>query len=245
MAVTAEKILALAKAQVGVKESPAGSNKVKYNTAYYGKTVSGKAYPWCCVFIWWLFDQLKANDLFYGGKKTASCTTLMDYAKQNGLFVNKDYKPGDLIFFNWDGAKSYANHIGICVEATSGAVVCIEGNTSLTNQDNGGCVMERKRYLTKVVGAYRPKYSKSVKVTSSIGKKTETVSVSAPVLKQGAKGDSVKALQILLNGYGFSCGSVDGSFGPATLAAVIKFQKANGLDDDGSVGPKTWAKLLG
>ena len=241
---TVNQILTLAKEQVGVRESPAGSNKVKYNTAYYGKAVSGSAYPWCCVFIWWLFDQLKANDLFFGGKKTASCTTLMDYAKKNGLFVTKDYKPGDLIFFNWDGVKSYANHIGICVEATSGAVICIEGNTSLTNQDNGGNVMERKRYLTKVVGAYRPKYAAASKATTG-RKGAENVTISVSVLKQGAKGDAVKALQILLNGYGFSCGSVDGSFGPATLAAVKAYQKANGLTVDGSVGPATWTKLLG
>lgn len=241
--VTANQVLALAKKQLGVKENPAGSNIVKYNTAYYGKTVSGSAYPWCCVFIWWLFDQLKANSLFFGGKKTASCTTLMDYAKKNGLFVTKDYKPGDLIFFNWDGAKSYANHIGICIEVSGGAVICIEGNTSLTNQDNGGNVMERKRYLTKVVGAYRPKYSAAVTYTAK--KEAEKVNVSVPVLKQGAKGDSVKPLQMLLNGYGFNCGDVDGSFGPKTLAAVKAFQKAKGLSVDGSVGPATWAKLIG
>ena len=241
---TANQIIALAKQQVGVKENPPGSNKVKYNTAYYGRAVSGAAYPWCCVLMWWLFDKLKANALFYGGNKTASCTALMDYAKKNGLFVTKDFKPGDLIFFNWDGAKSYANHIGICTEATSGAVVCVEGNTSLTNNDNGGAVMERKRYLTVVVGAYRPKYAKEAKVTISL-KGAEKVNVSVPVLKQGAKNDSVKALQILLNGYGYSCGSVDGSFGPKTLSAVKAYQAANKLTVDGSVGPATWGKLLG
>ena len=39
---TAEKILEAARGELGVKESPAGSNRVKYNTAYYDKEVSGK-----------------------------------------------------------------------------------------------------------------------------------------------------------------------------------------------------------
>lgn len=67
------------------------------------------------------------------------------------------------------------------------------------------------------------------------------------VLKKGAKGDAVKALQTLLIGYGYSCGEagVDGSFGPSTDKAVRAYQKAQGLKDDGSVGPATWSKLLG
>jgi peptidoglycan hydrolase-like protein with peptidoglycan-binding domain len=70
---------------------------------------------------------------------------------------------------------------------------------------------------------------------------------SLPVLKKGIKGDTVKALQILLIGYGYSCGSygVDGSFGGATEKAVKAFQETNGLEVDGKVGPQTWAKLLG
>lgn len=51
-----DKFLARAQAEVGVKESPAGSNKVKYNTWYYGKAVSGSAYPWCAVFVSWVFN---------------------------------------------------------------------------------------------------------------------------------------------------------------------------------------------
>ena len=51
---TAEKILEIARSQIGTRESPANSDNVKYNTAYYGREVSGK-YPWCAVFVWWVF----------------------------------------------------------------------------------------------------------------------------------------------------------------------------------------------
>lgn len=71
-----------------------------------------------------------------------------------------------------------------------------------------------------------------------------TVTIKVPVLTKGCTGESVKALQILLNGYGCNCGKVDGSFGPSTLTAVKNYQKKNKLDVDGSVGPATWNALL-
>ena len=68
-----------------------------------------------------------------------------------------------------------------------------------------------------------------------------------PELYKGCKGKSVRALQILLIGNDCSCGKygADGDFGNATKAAVIEYQCKNDLEDDGVVGPKTWAKLLG
>lgn len=68
-----------------------------------------------------------------------------------------------------------------------------------------------------------------------------------PTLKKGGRGDTVKALQILLIGWGCDCGSwgADGDFGAATETAVKTFQKAGGLTVDGIAGPRTWTKLLG
>lgn len=84
-------------------------------------------------------------------------------------------------------------------------------------------------------------------VVSKMESPTIHYSVRLPLLKKGSKGDSVKALQILLIGNNCSCGKygADGDFGGDTLAAVKNFQNANGLEADGAVGPKTWAKLLG
>ena len=255
----AQNILDIAKKEIGVKESPAGSNNVKYNTAYYGRAVKDTAstkYPWCCVFVWWLFQQANAKELFYNGGKTASCTTLMRYAKSNGNWVTSGFKPGDLILFNWSKEKTSADHIGVCESVDGNYITCIEGNTSLTNQDNGGCVMLRKRNKNLVVGAYRPKYaflistggsspSATPAANNGSNKKEEVVSVNLPVLKKGSNNNSVKALQAMLNGYGYDCGKVDGDFGTKTDTALKKYQKAKGLTADGSCGPKTWNSLLG
>ena len=59
------------------------------------------------------------------------------------------------------------------------------------------------------------------------------------VLKVGSEGADVKKLQEKLGVESI------GKFGPKTEAAVKAWQKANGLKDDGIVGPATWAKLFG
>ncbi|MFD0312972.1 D-Ala-D-Ala carboxypeptidase family metallohydrolase [Streptomyces flavalbus] len=64
-------------------------------------------------------------------------------------------------------------------------------------------------------------------------------------LSQGASGSDVSQLQIRLGGYpGYgSVLAVDGSFGPATAAALKRFQSAYGLVADGVAGPNTYNKL--
>ena len=71
-----------------------------------------------------------------------------------------------------------------------------------------------------------------------------TTIVGRPMVSYGSRGDAVRKLQELLNALGYDCGSVDGIFGSKTKAAVLAFQKANGLGVDGIVGPLTWGKLV-
>ena len=230
------KIIAKAKSQIGVKENPAGSNKVKYNTAYYGRVVSGSAYPWCCVFIWWLFKECGASKYFYGGGKTASCTTLMNYYKKKCQFSTTP-KVGSLAFFQFDKDPD-AEHIGLVIAVNNdGTVTTIEGNTSVGNDSNGGEVMQRTRKKALIIGYAYPYEDK----TTGSG---NTVNVALTILQNGSKSESVMALQILLNGFGYSCGTADGIFGAKTVSAVKKFQSKNKLTADGVVGASTWKALL-
>ena len=72
------------------------------------------------------------------------------------------------------------------------------------------------------------------------------VKVELNKLWKGMKSNQVRAMQILLIGRGYSCGSMgaDGDFGQRTYDAVIKFQKAMGIDVDGICGVQTWTCLL-
>lgn len=67
--------------------------------------------------------------------------------------------------------------------------------------------------------------------------------LSVATLRQGARGDEVKEVQRRLKKWGYYNGSVDGVFGAGTRAAVIAFQKKNGLTADGIVGKATYQAL--
>ena len=64
-----------------------------------------------------------------------------------------------------------------------------------------------------------------------------------PTLRKGDKREEVKTLQKKLNDFGYTCGSVDGSFGAKTQSAVLLFQSDLDLEKDGVCGPKTWAAI--
>lgn len=68
-----------------------------------------------------------------------------------------------------------------------------------------------------------------------------------PLLRYGDKGEFVRSAQMLLIGRGYSCGrcGADGEIGQDTYNAIIAFQRASGLQQDGIIGARTWARLIG
>jgi hypothetical protein len=68
---------------------------------------------------------------------------------------------------------------------------------------------------------------------------TATTEAPAQTLKPGDTGSQVKLLQQSLAKLGFSTGTPDGVYGPATQNAVERFQVSQGLPEDGIVGPQT------
>jgi hypothetical protein len=65
----------------------------------------------------------------------------------------------------------------------------------------------------------------------------------ATTLKPGDQGVQVRRLQRVLARLGYSVGAADGVYGPATQAALTRFQKDNGLTADGVLGPRTLRAL--
>lgn len=145
----ASDIITLAKTQIGVHETPAGSNNVIYNTEYYNREINDPAYGWCVVFGWWLFKHCGAPELFYDGQKTASCSVIDYWARTSGLAVG-DPQPGDVVLFNWDGNSS-PDHYGIIIRLEGDKLITVEGNV-------GDAVKQMTRTRDKVFRFIRPKY---------------------------------------------------------------------------------------
>lgn len=157
-----KRVIEVAMAEVGTTEYPKNSNNVKYNTEYYGHEVSGSLFPYCVVFLWWVFKHANESLAFFGGAKTASCGTLLYWYDQNGMTVDKsDIKPGDIVILNFSGTKE-TQHCGLVTDVLSPTVFkTIEGNTTPGeegSQDNGGSVAVKTRYSYQVVGVCRPDY---------------------------------------------------------------------------------------
>jgi hypothetical protein len=236
---TAADIIRVARTQVGTHESPAGSNEVKYAT-WYGLPRN----PWCAMFVSWVFDQAGHPLEIQSKKGYCYCPSAVDYFKRHGMFhTTGPFQPGDIIFFDWEGA-GIADHTGIVVHDDGVTIKTIEGNTSVTSQQNGGAVMERDRsHGSTVLGVGR------VALDRPHPQETYTDGFHHPILKSGMTDNhdgfatrEVSHLQHLLYKHHQNI-SVDGVFGPRTEAAVKRFQDHQLLKQDGQVGPITWRWL--
>jgi len=139
----AQARLKTALGELGAKESPAGSNLTKYGD-WYG--MNGQ--PWCAIFCTWA-DQTGENpysQVFAKGSKWAYVPYVVSDARagRNGLTITSSPKPGDLVCYDWDWDGEF-DHIGIFESGSPGSFQAIEGNTSTSDNSNGGQVMRRTR----------------------------------------------------------------------------------------------------
>lgn len=136
--------LDLARAEIGVVESPPNSNRTKYG-AWYG--LDGN--PWCAMFVSWLMHFAGIGNLY----RFAAVASSIAAAKRNGTWRQQVPRAG------WVACKLYTSttgHTGIVesVVLENGVwyVYTIEGNTSYGDDRNGGIVMRRKRSLSWWLG---------------------------------------------------------------------------------------------
>ena len=148
---TAKEILAVARGELGYKESPASSNRTKYGS-WFG--LNGQ--PWCMIFIQWVFTQAGAESLPVA--RTASCGAFMRAAQAQGRWVTSDYQPGDVVIYDFPGNNVKTDHCGIVEQLAGGGIMAIEGNTGSGNDADGGQVQRRIRSNKVIIGAFRPAY---------------------------------------------------------------------------------------
>lgn len=250
MSCTRNAIVKQAQAWVGLNEADGSHKKIIdiYNTLDplpRGYKLSYKD-AWCAGTISALAVECNATDII---PTECSCTRMIEKAKAMGIWVENDAHspaPGDIIMYDWDDSgkgenKNNPDHVGIVEKRTGDTVTVIEGNYSNAV----------KRRTLQVNGKYIRGYIVPKYATAAATEKTETKQdghkIEMRILSKGCKGEDVRALQILLIGRGYSCGSAgaDGDFGNGTDKAVRNYQRDKGLTVDGAAGPVTMSSLLG
>lgn len=251
---TVDDILRVARTQLNYQESPRGSNRTKYGKAY---GLDGQ--PWCAMFIWWVFRECGV-DLRRYSDNVAYTPNFADDLLRHGWSVSKSTaRPGDIVFFDFPDKVRRIQHVGIVVQNNGSSLITIEGNTSGSNNSNGGRVLQRSRSMSLVAAVRRPPMlalTHAVQPKNPAPAPSPKASVNLEafakglkearthVLCRGLKGNAVEYLQILLNvkygGQGKTGLLPDGDFGPRTEDFVIWTQGVSGLVKDGIVGPATW-----
>ena len=128
-----QKIVALAQGEVGVSESPPGSNNSP-RIRDYRKATAGAVNtpgPWCAYFVSWLCQQAGAP-IGAGGNGTGYVPTLESWGKSTHRWAEGGTRPrpGDIVIFDWGGAGT-ADHTGIVERVDAdGTIHTIEGNSS-------------------------------------------------------------------------------------------------------------------
>lgn len=157
------KVIELARADLGYTENPPGSNRVKYWDAYDPKM---QGQPWCVAALWFWFNEAGERMAFFGGGKTASCSMLLRWYREQGLTVDAaDIQAGDIVLLNFHGTKD-TEHCGLVEDIlhySNGVMLVstVEGNTTPGeegSQDNGGCVALKWRNPSQIVAVCRPRY---------------------------------------------------------------------------------------
>lgn len=154
------KVIETARADLGYTENPPNSNMTKY-----GKWYGMNGQPWCVMALAYWFNEAGERMAFFGGGKTASCSTLLMWYQNMGQTVDvSQVQAGDIVILNFHGTKD-TEHCGLVTEVLGNGwyIQTIEGNTTNTdkntsNDSNGGCVAAKTRYPSQIVAVCRPQY---------------------------------------------------------------------------------------
>ncbi len=195
-------------------------------TVSYGSKWIGRRVADCSGLFVWACKSL-GGSIYHG-----SNTIYNKYTSDRGAVGGKlSIAPGTAVFMAKDGVRT---HIGLYVG--DGVVIEAQGTRTGVVESHLSAWDEWGELLVKIGG-------KMVKVDYDLP--AEIIEIAPRTLRKGDSGTDVKELQeaLLREGYDLGSYGADGKFGGETLSAVRAFQRANGLNPDGIVGPLTWAAL--
>lgn len=262
------KVCAQARAWLGRKEADSSHREIidLYNrNRLPGTYAMSYEDPWCAAFVSAVGMACGLRDVIL---PHVNCDGMIASYKLAGCWIENDAytpTPGDIVFYDWQDSgvgdnTGSSDHVGIVVDVDGKLITIIEGNYS-------DAVKQRYIYEDgKFIRGYAvPDYAGAAEKLSQNEASAENGTSAAetqqdaanpqqakvckielPELRKGDKGEAVRAAQLLLIGRGFRCGpwGADADFGGFTEKAVKRFQFDRGLQQDGVIGEKTWARLL-
>ena len=225
-----QDVLNKAQSQLGTSEFPPNSNKTPYGL-WYAPSLNGQ--KWCAMFVSWAFHHA-GHPL--GNIQTKNgihhCQSAHNYYKEKGRLTT-DPQPGDIVIYDWEG-NGHADHIGIFIRWTSTARTSIEayeGNTSTSNNSDGGSVMIRTRPQNLIKSFINPNvYTET------------TVTAVNTILSKGARGSQVTQIQKYLFDLGYTI-EIDGWFGSQTETLLKEYQTKNAMTVTGMADAVTIGAL--
>ena len=241
----ASDVLRVARGEVGYSRWSDPQTGTKYGRWYADAVAHDSQYaangvPYCAMFASYVFAQAGAS---CAGLPGAYCPTMLSAASGHTV-AKKSAKPGDVVYFDWDGGV--VDHVGIVEANRGGYIQTIEGNTL------NGRVARRTRSWSQVAGVVRPYWG------------AETPAAPGAIAEDGLWGEAttLKLQQVLgcpytdgqisrqnaaWRGICPGCTSgwewVDGGIDPGsqTISAV---QERIGAGVDGFIGPDTINALI-
>jgi len=155
-----QKIVEIARAEIGVTESPRNSNRGERIDEYKAATWldAKQAWPWCAAFVCWALRKTGIKETAtFKLPRTASAWDFINWSLEQDKTTStlrspkaKDIAAGDIIVFTF-------SHIGI---ATSGAnnhgdFYAVEGNTNGAGSREGDGVYLKSRDISQVKARIR------------------------------------------------------------------------------------------
>lgn len=185
---------------------------------------------------------IKANDYWikqakYGGlvydSRTKECYDGKTYTSINALF--RAYRNMEDSVADYFDLLEY-NRYKQCLNTTTvrDCITCIKAGGYATSPT----------YINTICNFYNA-HKQLIEMYRTEGSNMPNHLQQRRILKKGMEGSDVIVMQQKLIEKGYSVGKTgaDGKFGPATLAALRKFQADKGIVVDGICGPVTWSKL--
>lgn len=215
------------------------------------------------------YDQSNRQDIRPGGE--CDCSSLVIFALKEAGFDTGDATftgnlSAALTTRGWNRIAPYpqttpqpgdillndANHVAVCTAPGMMSYASSDERGKITGGQAGDQTGRETRTVSSF--AYSRGWDCILRYTGAEGGSQAVTQPSTTTggekvyyfghVQSGKTGTAVKMLQAALNIRANAGLAVDGSCGPATVAAIKNWQSSHGLAVDGSCGPATWTSIL-